>query len=581
MTDETHNPGRTMPDDTSRLSGDIALVVSRDGSVKSVLRSESSSALGQSAGELLETQGKLCLDDLWPAGLRQHIVNNVRRVLRERSFRREEKREPATGFAAELTYVANGPDSVILLVRDLVERQDELHRMHRLAYIDEATSLPNRELFLNELKDITEFQRLREGRIAVVVVNVSQADESRASYGAAQQDEVLAEIAKRLNTELRGANSEDKSDVERRTVIARTDFRDFGIVLPSIESGVDAEAVARRVLDAACRPVEIRNRTVKLTGFAGIALFPQDGNDPAVLLENAMAAMEDASCSNDTDIKFHTGTVRLRTLQRQDLELELRAALDTQEFAVNYQPIVDANSGAIRSVEALLRWPESVLGSRSTRKIVSIAERTSLISAIGRWVLQRSCEQVMAWKDQGYARMRLSVNVSSQEFARPDLVETISGTLVRVGMQPTDLALEINEHILFRDAMKNYATCRALRKIGVSIVVDDYGIGSCSLAHLAHSPVDCIKIDHALVANLETNGRDNAACDAAIALAHALGLDVVAEGVETEEQARLLIDLGCDYLQGYHYYPPMSEAELAGYLEAGDGTQRNRALRGA
>ncbi len=581
MTEETEIPDRKMPDDAARLSGDIALVVSRDGSVKSMLRGDSPSALGRGAAELLEARGRLCLDDLWPGKLRQHMVNNVRRVLRERSFRSEEKRDAATGFAAELTYVANGPDSVILIVRDLDDRHDELHRMHRLAYIDEATSLPNRELFLNELKDLTELQRLREGRIAVVVLNVSQADESRTSYGAAQQDEVLAEIAARLREELRGANAEDKSDVERRTVIARTDYREFGIVLPSIESGVDAEAVSRRVLDAVCKPVEIRNRTVKLTGFAGIALFPQDGSDPAVLLENAVAAMEDASCSNDTDIKFHTGTVRLRTLQRQDLELELRAALDTQEFTVNYQPIVAAGSGAIRSVEALLRWPDSVLGARSTRKIVSIAERTSLIAAIGRWVLKHSCEQVMAWKDQGFARMKLSVNVSSQEFSRPDLVETISGTLVRVGMQPTDLAVEINEHILFRDAMKNYATCRALKKIGVSIVVDDYGIGSCSLAHLAHSPVDCIKIDNALVANLETNGRDNAACDAAIALAHALGLDVVAEGVETEEQARLLADLGCDYLQGYHYYPPMSEAELAGYLEAGDATKRNRILRGA
>ena len=581
MTEETEIPDRKTPDDAARLSGDIALVVSRDGSVKSMLRGDSPSALGRGAAALLEVRGRLSLDDLWPGKLRQHMVNNVRRVLRERSFRSEEKRDAATGFAAELTYVANGPDSVILIVRDLDDRHDELHRMHRLAYIDEATSLPNRELFLNELKDLTELQRLREGRIAVVVLNVSQADESRTSYGAAQQDEVLAEIAARLRVELRGANAEDKSDVERRTVIARTDYREFGIVLPSIESGVDAEAVARRVLDAVCKPVEIRNRTVKLTGFAGIALFPQDGSDPAVLLENAVAAMEDASCSNDTDIKFHTGTVRLRTLQRQDLELELRAALDTQEFTVNYQPIVAADSGAIRSVEALLRWPDSVLGARSTRKIVSIAERTSLIAAIGRWVLKHSCEQVMAWKDQGFARMKLSVNVSSQEFSRPDLVETISGTLVRVGMQPTDLAVEINEHILFRDAMKNYATCRALKKIGVSIVVDDYGIGSCSLAHLAHSPVDCIKIDNALVANLETNGRDNAACDAAIALAHALGLDVVAEGVETEEQARLLADLGCDYLQGYHYYPPMSEAELAGYLESGDATKRNRILRGA
>ena len=553
---------------------DRVFKVSRDGAIKATLHASLSEACEEGPGQPSH------IDDILPDELARRVARNLRRVIRERGYRADEMQDAEHGIHVEVILVADGHDTVLLILRDLLDRNDALHRMHRLAYVDETTSLPNRELFLNELNNITEFQTLKEGRVAVIICHVDHCD-ARNSFGAAQQDQILAEIGTRLGRALRGANTDDTSDLERRSVIARTDFHDFGIVLPSIENGADAEAVARRIVAAVSAPVQIGDRAIKLNAYAGVSLFPQDGTEAGILFENAVAAMEDARCSHDVDIKFHTGTVKLRTLQRQDLEVELRAALDTEEFTVHYQPIVDAKSGRIRKLEALLRWPESILGSRSTRKIVSIAERTTLIVAIGKWVMLKGCEQLRAWKDKGHENLRLAVNVSPQEFSRTDLAQTVSAALIRVGLQPSDIELEINEHILFRDAMKNYSMCRALKKLGVGVVVDDYGIGACSLAHLAHSPVDAIKIDNALVAQMESSGRDNAACHAAIAMGHALGLNITAEGVETEEQARMLTELGCDHLQGYQLYAPMTAEELTGYLELYSTTRHDRIIRGA
>ena len=552
---------------TPTHSGSQGLIVNKDGEIRSLLKV----AGGDQPSEVPKH-----INDIWRPELALRVLKNVRRVLRDRCFACDEVHEGEGGVNVDFTFIPQGQDSAVVIAHDISVKQSELLRMHRLAYVDETTALPNREFFLRELEDVCEFQRLKEGRIAVLVLNVEQLEESRSSFGNARQDFILAELANRLTGVLRGANADNVDDYERRSFLARTDYHTFGIILPSIEEGADAEAVAGRVIEAAGKPVQVGDRSITLKAHAGISLFPQDGRSAEPMFENAVSAMEDARCSHDSTYKFHTGTMRLRTLQRQDLELELRTALDTGEFAVSYQPIIERRSGKIHSVEALLRWPDSILGAHSTRKLVSIAERTNLISDIDAWVLQQGCEQLSRWRENGFPKLRLSFNVSSQEFSRPDLVQTLTAALLRTGVQPSDIDVEINEHILFRDAMKNYTTCRALKSIGLSLVVDDYGIGSCSLAHLSHAPVDALKIDNVLVANLEGSGRDNAACDAAIQLSHALGLVAIAEGVETEEQAELLSDMGCDFLQGYYYFEPMLASEIDQYLELSNTAPRPR-----
>jgi EAL domain-containing protein (putative c-di-GMP-specific phosphodiesterase class I)/GGDEF domain-containing protein len=419
---------------------------------------------------------------------------------------------------------------------------------------------------------------LREGRAAVLCIHVDQFGDEGNALIAGHEDDLLRELASRLEMHLRGMNDACQDDIERYSIVARTNFRQFSILLPSIESGEDAESVMMRLLGVLTQPVSLDMRTVTVAANGGVALFPQDGTDPDALYNNALAAMEDARNSMSTSFRFHSGTVRLRNLQRQDLAADLKTALDRRDFTLNYLPIVDAHTGSIRSVEALLRWPKTILGARSTRKIITIAEYTGLIVEIGEWVLQGACEQLQSLRAVGHDDIRIAVNLSGQEFSHANLAERVEAILRDASIDPASLDLEIKEHMVYRDAMQKHARCKHLKSIGVGVVIDDYGTGGCTLAHLSQSPVDTIKIDMSFVANIESSDRDRAACAAAIALAHGLGMRVIAEGVETEFQAEFLRDKGCDLLQGFLFCEPLTSDALIGYLDSAVRTEPDRAI---
>ncbi len=301
------------------------------------------------------------------------------------------------------------------------------------------------------------------------------------------------------------------------------------------------------------QPIVVQDRDIGIRPTAGIALFPQDGTDPTSLFENAVSAVEDASQSKEAVVKLHSGTLRLRSLQRQDLEIELKTALERDEYALNFLPIVDAATSQPTIIEALLRWPESLLGTQSTRKIVKVAERTGLILPIGDWVLRQACEQLQAWHGLGFNHLRLAINVSQPELISDGYVDRITRLVGETGAAPSDVDIEIKEDLLLRESRTDYSICRSLRSLGFRIVVDDFGVGNCSLANLARAPVDAIKIANSLVANIVTNERDRAACAAAISMAGELAIDAVAVGVESESQAHLLVEHDCQWLQGFYF----------------------------
>lgn len=536
----------------------LVLVVSQDGTVCTVLEASSANQAALTSSTL---------EDFWPPTFAATIRGHVKRCIKSRRLHTVEAEIPNDQRTGEFIFIAQGPDRVLLIVRDVSERSLKLSRMQQLAYTDEVTGLPNREFLLAELEKITDMQRLKEGRAAMICINVSQFDDHGHALNAEQQDLVLKELAARLPSQLRRVNEPTVPDHDRYSIVARTDFRQFGIVLPSIEAGEDAEAVIERVLRRLKQPVAVGARSVTILAHGGVALFPQDGIDPPTLYRNAVAAMEDARNSHTEAFKLHSGTVRMRAIQRQDLELELRTALEREEYALNYLPIVDPFSRKPLSMEALLRWPDKVAGSQSTREIVSIAARTGLIVPIGAWVMRHACSQLRIWQVSGHTGLRVTVNLSTQEFSRADLVGRIETILAETGIEPCDLDLEIQESVLFRDAMKGYSTCKNLKALGVGIVIDDYGTGACSLAHLAHSPVDGIKIDNTFIANLETSEKDQRACTAAAALASKLGIQVIAEGVETEAQAVFLQEQGYDQLQGFLFAKPIPDAGVGAYLK--------------
>lgn len=537
-------------------TSNLAVIVSGDGTVEDILQGDDISVSPPH------------IDAIWPPALAERVRRNLRRTLRSRQFFSEDVKLDDLSQSNEFIYVAQGRDRVLLIVRDASQQASAVSRMQRLAYIDDVTDLPNREFLLDELTQIVDQQRIKGGRAAVICIHIDEIEEHRNAFGLGQLQDILREIGSRMKLELRAPNVSGEPDPERRSVVARMDYRQFAVVLPSIEGGEDAESVAERLTARLQEPIEVHESAVRIRACTGIALLPQDGEDAATLCENATAAMEDARSSDGGGVKFHSGTVKLRSLQRQDLELELKSALDRGEFALNFLPVIEAATGRVTGVEALLRWPESVVGSQSTRKVIALAERTGLILPIGDWVLQSCCRQLRAWHDAGFAALRLSINLSVQEFARADLVDRIAGALATSGLQPPSIDLEITERLLCRDAVSGYEVCNALRSLGVGLVLDDYGIGACSLAELARSSVDTLKVDNTLVAQLGDNARNRAACDAAISLAHALELRVIAEGVETGEQEEILTGLGVDMLQGFLFSQPLPAEAVASFVES-------------
>jgi EAL domain-containing protein (putative c-di-GMP-specific phosphodiesterase class I)/GGDEF domain-containing protein len=546
------------------LTGSLVLLTSQSGDIASLV-----DAPDELRELLADRDDGLTIDDLWPAELAAEVRDMLKRTVRDKRTQTNDLEDDATGH--EVIYVPQGPDRVMMIVRDLSEQKLALSRARSLAYTDEATGLPNREFLFGELQRVTDVQRLKEGRAAVICLYVGQIDDHGYALNSSQQDDVLRQLAERLQSHLRGSNDETISDFERLSIVARSDYRHFCIVLPSIASGEDAEAVIVRVIEDLTKPVTLAQRTLAVKAYGGVSLFPQDANDPAGLFENALAAMEDARNDAATPYKFHSGTVRLRTLQRQDLEGELKSALEREMYALNFLPVVDTSTGETTLVEALLRWPDTIIGSQPTRRVIRVAERTGLIIPIGQWVIQHACEQLQVLRQAGHKDVRLSINLSSQELASDDIAERIARILEETNTDPRDLDIEIKEHMLFRESLRDYATCRALAALGVRISVDDYGIGACSLAQLAQSPVSAIKIDNTIVANVAANAQDSAACAATIAVANALGIDVIAEGVEREEQAEILSKHGCNYQQGFLYSRPMNDDELRDYLATDAG----------
>ena len=551
------------PNPANYTDGNLVLIVSQAGSISSVV--EASESVRDNLVSCVEVPS---IDRLWSGEMTDSIRDSLKRTVRSRQSHSVEIEDPDTGLLNEFIFVAQGRDRVLMIVRDLSEQKLALSRARQLAYMDDVTGLPNREFLFRELQKITDVQRLKEGRAAMICLHVGQFDDHGYVLNSAQQDEVLKELATRLTTHLRGSNDDSVTDYERYSVAARTDYRQFSVVLPYIESGEDAEAVVERLINDLAQPATVGARTVTVRACGGVALFPQDGMDPAALYENAIGAMEDARNDPSAPFKFHSGTVRLRTLQRKDLEVELKTALEHNDYALNFLPIVDAETGMPTTVEALLRWPETILGTQPTRKIVRVAERTGLILPIGQWVLRHACQQLQAWHRAGHTDVRIAVNLSAQELVSDGIAERIERVLAETDTNPCDLDLEIKEHMLFREVLTDYATCKRLKALGIRIVVDDYGVGACSLANLSQSPVSALKIDNTFVSSLETSDRDKAACAAAIAMAKELGLDVVAEGVETEFQAQVLRDHGCRYLQGFLFGTPMTDSEILHYLNA-------------
>jgi len=406
----------------------------------------------------------------------------------------------------------------------------------------------------------------RDGhKIAVLFVNLDRFKRINDTLGHSVGDELLKEVARRLESCTRSTDSVARINPAEDGAIelARLGGDEFVIKLYGIENDETVAAVAGRIISVLTRPFTCEGHQLVVTPSIGIAQYPQDAETGEELLMNADSAMCRAKNHGRNNYKFYSETMRTKSLHRLDLENEIRKAIDGGQFELHYQPKVDAETWSLVGAEALLRWNHPDRGSISPEEFIPVAEYTGLIVPIGQWVLREACQQVRAWSTLPTGAIPVSVNISSHQFNSDGLIEDVFDAVSAAGIDASLIELEITESVMLQNADSTLVLLRRLRKAGVSLSMDDFGTGYSSLSYLKRFPIDTIKIDRSFVKDLHCDPDDAAICAAILAMARQLGLNVVAEGVESEEQLEFLRRHGCNQIQGYLCSKPISADDFA------------------
>jgi diguanylate cyclase (GGDEF)-like protein/PAS domain S-box-containing protein len=434
---------------------------------------------------------------------------------------------------------------------DITKRKDAENQLVHQAYHDALTGLPNRLLFHDRLTQALGLARRNHRGLAVLFLDLDQFKLVNDTLGHAAGDRLLRAVAERLRQSVR------KSDT-----VARVGGDEFNLLLPDVGRGNQAARMAEKILATVARPMEVDGHRLYLTTSIGISLFPADGDDAEALLTSADIAMYRAKEQGRNGYQLCTPAMNARSLERLTLENDLRQGLERQEFRLFYQPQMDLASGRIAGIEALLRWEHPSRGLVSPDAFIAVAEEARLIVPIGEWALRRACEQAVAWHGAGQPDLRLAVNLSALQFQQRGLPAGIRRILDETGLDPRLLEIEITESAAMQNAALTVEVLAALRGMGVRIAIDDFGTGHAALAYLKQFPVDALKVDRGFVADIEASQESRAIIKAIISLAHGLGIRVIAEGVETEEQLRFLAASGCDEYQGFLVSPPLPPEQL-------------------
>ncbi len=452
-------------------------------------------------------------------------------------------------------------------LQDITELQRAEERIRQLAFIDSLTQLPNRELFKDRLNAALNLAK-RHGRHAgLLFLDLDHFKRINDTLGHSVGDLLLQATAERLKLSLRDSDTVSRTEVDDwDETIARLGGDEFILLLPEVQHGEDVAVVAERIRTNLSQPLVLAGHEVFVTPSIGIAIFPEDGDDPETLLKNADMAMYLAKRQGRNLYRFYDATLNEAALKRLTMENQLRKAIEQNDLSIHYQPQLDLPSGRISGVEALLRWHNPILGPVSPVDFIPLAEETGLIIPIGEWVLRTACQQAKAWRDQGIDLQRMAVNISVLQFVQPSFPGLVERVLEEAGLEPSALELEITESLLMKDPEGATHILQSLKKLGVQLAIDDFGTGYSSLSRLRQLPLDRLKIDKAFVREVNSQPDDAAIATAVIAMAESMGLRVIAEGVESEAQLRFLKSKHCDEVQGYYLSRPLPVGEVATML---------------
>lgn len=439
--------------------------------------------------------------------------------------------------------------------------------LHRLAYFDSLTSLANRTSFHQYLSSCLSRHRSLKQQSSVLYLDLDDFKRINDTLGHEVGDSLLQLVASRLRNSIRaGQHSGSNRSSPMGDMVARLGGDEFIMLLPEIQNRQDAEQVARRICQTVSQPMSLSGYDIFITCSVGISVFAGDSTDIETVLKHADNAMYAAKSVGKNNFRFYDESMNSAALQRLAIDNELRHALDRNEFLLNYQPQIDAYSGQVCGLEALLRWNNLKLGAVSPAEFIPVAEDNGLIVSIGEWVLRTGCSQMKQWIDMGLTVERISVNISVAQFTKPEFTQLVADILEQTGLTPKYLELEITESLLAKNVDLAISTLSALKKIGVQLAIDDFGTGYSSLSYLKKFPLDRLKIDRSFVNEINSNADDAAIATAITSMAKSMGLSVIAEGVETEAQLNTLLNCGCREIQGYYFSHPLPKEETAVFL---------------
>jgi len=442
--------------------------------------------------------------------------------------------------------------------RDITDRKQAELRIRYMALHDALTGLPNRSLLEDLLAHAIALAARNGKRVAVLMLDLDRFKSVNDSFGHHIGDRLLEAVAVRLRNCLR------ESDI-----VARLGGDEFVIGLPLVEKHEDIEQVASKVLSTLSAPFEIEGHGIQIGACIGICEYPSDGENPRDLLQAADTAMYEAKNNGRGNYSFFTPELTDATRQRQKLEFDLQHALARDEFVLYYQPLVATDTGGITGVEALLRWRHPEQGMIFPNQFVPQLEELGLMSEVGNWVLRTACLQNAAWQKAGLPPIRMMVNLSSTQFYRSNIASSVAWALSESGLDPKWLELELTESLMLDDSETTIKIMRTLKRLGVSLSLDDFGTGWSSLSYLSRFPIDRIKIDRSFLRDITSEPTAEAVVRSIINLGRDLGLSCVAEGVETSEQLNYFKKQNCEEVQGFLYSPAIPEADCRVLLRAG------------
>jgi diguanylate cyclase (GGDEF)-like protein len=458
----------------------------------------------------------------------------------------------------------------LAIIEDITESKKAAEKIHRLAYYDSLTGLPNRTFHKELIKRSIEHARRHQEIFALIYIGLDNFQRINDTLGYSIGDLLLKAVADRLTNSIRKSDYVARSaEGETVKVISRVGGDEFIVLAHDLNQAQDAAKTSRRLLEELSVPYDLNGREVFVTVSIGIALYPDDGVDVDDLLKNAEKAMRYTKSEGKNNYHFYSSSMHSSVLELLTLENDLHRALERKELVLYYQPKVDAATRRVKGMEALIRWNHPDRGLIPPIQFIPMAETSGLILPIGEFVIRAVCKQIKTWQEAGYKQMNIALNVSSHQFEKQNLIEIIKAALQDTMISPQCLEVEITESTIMRNPEKAIQILMEIKAMGLRIAIDDFGTGYSSLSYLKRLPLDFLKIDQSFVKGVASDPKDQTIVRTTIAMAHSLNLKTIAEGVETEEQLHFLQEHGCDEIQGYLFSQPLPAGEIPGILAKG------------